>query len=375
MKNIIVLGSTGTVGKNVLEVVKERASEWKVLGIACRNNKDMFAEQIQEFKPEFAYIQDIDNGYENRFKSTKFFYGEDGLEELVSVDNIDLVVYAIPGISTLNAFIYSIKKGQKVGLATKEIMVTAGPIVNELIKKHNGEILPIDSEHNAIFQALMGEDENNVSNIYLTASGGPFRGKNIDNPTVEQVLSHPVWNMGKKITVDSATMFNKAFELIEAHYLFSISPEKLNVLIHPEALIHGMVELLDGTIKGIFSMPDMKYPITFIMDYPNRQTSKWEKIDFNRFSSLTLEPANRNAKWFSLAIEAIEKKGSFPVVFNSANEEAVEGFLKGKIQFKDIISITEQVLSTHSYKENVTIKEIFEIDIWAKNKVNKLMEK
>ncbi len=279
MKNIVILGSTGTVGKNTLEVVRRRTGQWQVLGLACQKDKETLWQQIEEFNPKFVYIEDKDTSFEKRAKGTKFFYGEDGLEELVSVENIDLVIYAIPGINSLKACIVSLKRGQKVGLATKEIMVTAGDMVNNLIKEYNGVVLPVDSEHNAIFQALAGENKDEIRKIYLTASGGPFRGKKIESPTVEETLSHPIWNMGKKITVDSATMFNKAFELIEAHYLFSIPPEKLDVLIHPEAIIHGLVEMIDGTAKGIFSMPDMKYPITFVMDYPCRQESNWDKID------------------------------------------------------------------------------------------------
>ncbi|HNS31743.1 MAG TPA: 1-deoxy-D-xylulose-5-phosphate reductoisomerase [bacterium] len=374
MKNIVILGSTGTIGKNTLEVVRKRPGEWRVRGLACRQNKKILARQMEEFRPDFVYLEEKDDGFENKFKKTGFFHGLNGLEELVSAGNIDLVIYAVPGITTLKAFISSVKRGQRIGLATKEIMIAAGPIVNRLMEENNAVVLPVDSEHNAIFQALVGEDREMIRKVYLTASGGPFRGKKIKSPTVRQVLSHPVWNMGEKITVDSATMFNKAFELIEAHYLFSLPAEKLDVLIHPEAVIHGMAEMADGTIKGIFSMPDMKYPITFVMDYPNRQDSAWERIDFARFRNFTLEPADRNAKWFSLALEAIEKKGSFPVVLNGANEEAVNMFLKGKLDFNRIPEMAEKILSMHSYKKEIGIEDIFEIDKWAKNKVREIIK-
>lgn len=368
MKNIVILGSTGTVGKNVLEVVRRKAGEWNVLGLACRNNRETFALQLEEFLPSFAYMQERDAGFVERFGKTSFFYGREGLEEIVSLPGIDLVIYAIPGIVTLNAFIRSLENGQRIGLATKEIMVVAGSIVGRMMEKSSAVVLPVDSEHNAIFQALLGEDRRRIRKVYLTASGGPFHGKKITNPTVSQVLSHPVWNMGEKITVDSATMFNKAFELIEAHYLFSLPPGKLDVLIHPEAVIHGLAEMDDGTVKGIFSMPDMKYPISFVMDYPGRRDTSWERIDFGKIKSFTLEPADRSSRWFSLALEAIEKKGSFPVVLNSANEEAVNLFLRGKIGFRHIPEITEKVLSMHSYRSEVSIEDIYEIDRWAKEK-------
>lgn len=374
MKNIVILGSTGTVGKNALEAVRKNSGKWRVMGLACRKNKTLLAGQIEEFSPQFVYIEKKDGRFEQRFKKTRFFCGKDGLEQMAALDSIDLIIYAIPGISTLKAFILSIQKGHKIGLATKEIMVAAGTIVNSLLKKHDAIILPVDSEHNAVFQALLGENPENIRKIWLTASGGPFRGRKILSPTVQEVLAHPVWNMGAKITVDSATMFNKAFEIIEAHYLFSLPADKIDVLIHPEAIIHGLAEMIDGTVKGIFSMPDMKFPITFVMDYPERNPLAWERVDFGKIASFSLTPADRTSQWFSLALEAIKKKGSFPAVFNSANEEAVKQFLKGAIGFKRIAGITEKVLSVHPYKKDVSLEDIFEIDLWAKNKVKELVK-
>jgi len=375
MKNIVVLGSTGTIGKNTLNVVRKKNRQWHVLGLACRENKHLLDEQITEFSPDFVYIESKDVGFEKKFPKTCFFHGPQGIEELISVKNIDLVIYAIPGISTLNAFIASIKKGHRIGLATKEIMVVAGQLITRLAQEYHAVILPVDSEHNAIFQALIGEKKDTIRKVYLTASGGPFKGKKVISPTIQQVLTHPVWNMGKKITVDSATMLNKTFEIIEAHHLFSLPAEKLDVLMHPEAVIHGMVEMIDGTIKAICSMPDMKYPITFVMDYPRRKDVVWERIDFRNIRSFTFEPADRNSKWFSLAMKAIEQQGSFPVVLNSANEVAVDNFLRGNLDFNHIVDITEQVISLHQYKKNLTIKDIFEIDRWAKNKAVEVITK
>ena len=364
------------MGMNALEVARKRKGAWRVLGLACRKNRELLARQIEEFKPRYVYTEKADADFEKGFNRVIFFHGGQGLEEMASIDNIDLIIYAVPGIKTLNAFILSVKKGDRIGLATKEIMVAAGPLINGLLGENgNSVILPVDSEHNAVFQALIGERKENVRKIWLTASGGPFRGRDIRCPSVEEVLAHPVWNMGAKITVDSATMFNKAFEVIEAHYLFSLPAEKIDVLIHPEAVIHGLAEMVDGTVKGIFSMPDMKFPISFVMDYPERNRLTWERIDFSRLGRFTLEPADRKSPWFSLALEAIRKKGSFPVVFNAANEESVNRFLEGRMPFDRIGAVTEKVLSLHSYRKEVTVEDIFEIDRWAKIKALEIINK
>jgi 1-deoxy-D-xylulose-5-phosphate reductoisomerase len=373
VKNIIILGSTGTIGKNTLEVIRRGRDRFSVLGLACKSRKDILAKQIKKFRPGYVYLEKQDVDFERRFKKVRFLYEPDGMEEMVQNEKVDIVICAIPGISTLNAVISAVKRGKTIGLATKEILVVAGHIIIPLVRKYHTCILPVDSEHNAIFQALEGVRKKDVGKLYLTASGGPFGGKPaVENVGLREVLKHPVWKMGKKITVDSATMMNKAFEIIEAHYLFGMPAEKIDVLIHPEAVIHGMVELIDGTIKSVLSLPDMKVPIKFVLDYPYRKETYWKKIDFNTKNKLTLFPADRDSVWFSLALKAIKKKGSFPVVLNAVNEEAVGLFLKGKIKFNDILNIVKNVMTAHKVKKVVSVDDIFRIHEQTKQNVRKL---
>ncbi|MBN1446111.1 MAG: 1-deoxy-D-xylulose-5-phosphate reductoisomerase [Candidatus Omnitrophica bacterium] len=374
MKNIVILGSTGTIGQNTLEVIRKGRDRFNVIGLACRENKDLLARQIREFRPEYVYFEKVDTVFERRFPRVKILCGDKGLEKIASLKKADIIICAIPGISTLKAVCSAIRSKKVIGLATKEILVVAGHIINRLSRKYGACILPVDSEHNAVFQALEGIKKEDVKKIYLTASGGPFGGRPAGkNATLKDVLKHPVWKMGKKITVDSATMMNKAFEIIEAHYLFGLPAEKIGVLIHPEAFIHGMVELNDGTIKGVFSSPDMKFPINFVLDYPRRKETPWRPIDFSSMKKLTFSSADRNSAWFSLAAEAIEKNGSLPVVLNAANEEAVNLFLQGKIKFNGIIDIVQKAVRSHRIKKHVSLEDIFEIDRRAKNKVRELV--
>ena len=362
MKNIVILGSTGTVGENALEVIRRGKDRFRVLALACRNRKKLLAGQIKEFAPKFVYIEKKDVLFEKRFPGVKFLYGESGLEEIATLKAADILIWAVPGIGTLKAAVSAVTAGKTIGLATKEILVVAGHIVRPLADKCGACILPVDSEHNAIFQALSGVKKREIEKIYLTASGGPFWGRPAAHKVApEDVLNHPVWKMGKKITVDSATMMNKAFEIIEAHYLFDIPAEKINVLIHPEAVVHGMVEMTDGTIKAVLSVPDMKFPVNFVLDYPVRRETPWRKLDFGEIKKLTLLPADRGSAWFSLAAEAIEKKGSFPVVLNAANEEAVDLFLKGRIEFGDIVKVVRETLKRHNFKKAVSVEDILRI--------------
>lgn len=373
MKNIVILGSTGTIGENTLEVIRQGKDRFRVLGLACRNRKNLLAGQIKEFGPPCVYLEKEDLRFEKNFPGTRFLHGDSGMEEMALLKGADVVICAVPGISTLKAVVSAVKQGRTIGLATKEILVVAGHIIKPLARKYGARILPVDSEHNAVFQALTGVKKQEIEKIYLTASGGPFRGRSAARRVaLKDVLNHPVWKMGRKITVDSATMMNKAFEIIEAHYLFDIPAEKIDVLIHPEAVVHGMVEMTDGTIKAVLSVPDMKFPINFVLDYPCRRETPWQKLDFEKIKKLTLLPADRNSAWFSMAVEAIEKKGSFPVVLNAANEEAVDLFLKGRIEFENILKVVQKVLSCCEMKKNVSIDEIFRIHNRAKEKAREM---
>lgn len=370
--NVVILGSTGTIGQNTLEVIRRQREKFNVLCIACKKNKKLFSKQIEEFKPKYAYMEERDEDFERNFRNVKFFYGDEGLIEIANLNEGDFYIFAIPGIKTLLSFIECIKKGKKVALATKEILVSGGEIIEELKKNYNFEILPIDSEHNAIFQILKNTDKE-VKKIFLTASGGPLYGKRKKNVKIEEALSHPVWKMGKKITIDSATMMNKAFEIIEAHFLFSLSEEQIDVLIHPEAIIHGIVEFIDGTIKCVGFYPDMKFPINYILNYPERKDINLPEINLGKIKKLNFRNVNKNSKWLILAKESIRKKGSYPVVLNGANEKAVEYFLEGRIKFENIIKIVEKVLEKHYYKKEIKIEDIFYFHDWARKKVEEIV--
>ncbi len=359
MKKIAVLGSTGTIGVNTLEVIRRQKEKFKVIALACKKNKKVLRRQIEEFKPEFVYIEKKDVPFEQEFKNVKFFHKEQ-LTKISEVD-ADIFVFAIPGIESLKTFVGCVKKGKTIALATKEILVVGGFLVKSLVRKYKSKILPVDSEHNAIFQIIEKEKKKHIKKIYITASGGPFYEKKIKNPKVKEVLSHPVWKMGKKITVDSATMMNKCFEIIEAHYLFSLPFEKIGVLIHPEAIVHGLVEFVDGTIKAVMYKPDMKIPISYVLNYPERKESSFDFLNIENMKNLTFKVPSKNEKFIKFAKKAIELKGSYPVVLNAANELAVSLFLKGKIKFNEIIKIVEEIVENHNFKKNVNIQDIYRI--------------
>lgn len=359
MKKIAVLGSTGTIGVNTLEVIRRQKEKFKVIALACKKNKKVLRRQIEEFKPEFVYIEKKDVPFEQEFKNVKFFHKEQ-LTKISEVD-ADIFVFAIPGIESLKTFVECVKKGKTIALATKEILVVGGFLVKSLVRKYKSKILPVDSEHNAIFQIIEKEKKKHIKKIYITASGGPFYEKKIKNPKVKEVLSHPVWKMGKKITVDSATMMNKCFEIIEAHYLFSLPFEKIGVLIHPEAIVHGLVEFVDGTIKAVMYKPDMKIPISYVLNYPERKESSFDFLNIENMKNLTFKVPSKNEKFIKFAKKAIELKGSYPVVLNAANELAVSLFLKGKIKFNEIIKIVEEIVENHNFKKNVNIQDIYRI--------------
>ncbi|MCM8785277.1 MAG: 1-deoxy-D-xylulose-5-phosphate reductoisomerase [Candidatus Omnitrophica bacterium] len=372
MKNVIIYGSTGTIGQNALEVISRQKEKFNVLCLACKKNKKLLVKQIEEFKPKYAYLEEKDENLERKYKKIKFFFGEQGLIEIANLKEGDFYIFAIPGIKTLPAFIECIKNKKKVALATKEILVAGGEIIEKMRKDYYFEILPIDSEHNAIFQIIKYENKN-LRKIYLTTSGGPLYRKRKKNINIKEALTHPVWKMGKKITVDSATMMNKAFEIIEAHYLFSLNENQIDVVIHPEAIIHGIVEFIDGTSKFVGFIPDMKSPINYVLNYPERVNSGLKYIDFGKIKRLNFETVNQNAKWLNFAKEAIRRKGSHPVVLNGANERAVEYFLEEKIKFQDILKYVEKVVQSHQYKEKLNIEDIFYYHNWARNQIEKIV--
>lgn len=370
MKNIVILGSTGSIGRQTLEVVKKL--NYKVFGISCQKNFNVLKKQILEFQPEYALITNGEK-FGNEIGKTKLLYGFENFKKLVSYKKVDLVVNALVGAAGILPSYFTICAKKDLALANKESLVCAGNIIIKAAKKNKVKILPIDSEHSAIWQCLAGENTKNIKKIILTCSGGPFFGKTraeLKNVKIEQVLNHPVWRMGKKITVDSATLMNKGFEMIEACHLFGVSLEKIEVIIHPESIIHSMVEFCDGSIKAQISSPDMRIPIQYALTYPERKYGGPAR-DLN-FIDLKVNFKKPDIKTFfclDLARKAFKIGGTAPAVLNAANEEAVKLFLAGKIKFLDIGRINKQTMSQHKVAKNPKLNDILEADKQARNMV------
>ncbi len=358
MKNIVILGSTGSVGKQVLEVIRVHPKNYKVVGIAAKDKTIELTSQIKEFKPRMVVLE------EN---------GQKALEKLVSYPWVDSVVVAIPGTVALGATLKAVEKKKRIFLATKEVLVAAGLLINKACKKYKTQLLPLDSEHSAIFQCFQGEDKRTVKKIILTCSGGPFRNwkkEDLKKVKKEQVLFHPVWKMGPKITVDSATLMNKGFEVLEAHYLFGLPIEKIEVLVHPEGIIHSMVEFNDGTIKALFSQPDMRLPIQYALFYPKRMANPWKSLDLVEIKNLSFQkPDTKTFPCLNYAYLAGKIGGTMPAALNFADEIAVEMFLENKIIFEDIPKIIEKILKTHKPIFNPNLRKILMVKDWVGTKL------
>ncbi len=371
-KKVCILGSTGSIGCNTLNVIRNlkiNGYEIDVMSLTTNNNIDKLAEQVKEFNPKTVLILNPDKADE--FKDKYSFEGEilsgnDNLKELTARDDYDVLVSSLVWFAGREPTMEAIKTGKTIALANKETLVVAGSIINELLKQHNTALLPIDSEHSAIQQCLLGEDLSSLTRIILTASGGPFRTKSLDemrNTTVAEALDHPNWNMGAKITIDSATLMNKGLEVIEAHWLFDMPADKIDVVVHPQSIIHSMVEFNDGSIKAQMGIPDMKIPIQFAITYPDRITSDFPRMDFEKYSSLTFEePDLEKFRCLKLAYDVLEKGGIYPAVLNAANEVAVDLFINEKIGFMDIPAIINNSLNTVDNRNNITLEDIIDVD-------------
>ena len=379
MKKISILGSTGSIGTQVLDVVRN-LRQYEVFCITANSNVVLFEAQIREFQPKIAVMYDEKSALFIRKRvrdtSTKIYSGKYGLLKAVSEKSLDLVVVCVVGFVGLLPTLEAIKNKINIAIATKEILVSAGNIIMEKAKEYNVNIIPIDSEHSAIMQCIEGNSSSNISKIILTASGGPFRGINkqqLEDVTVEQALKHPTWKMGKKISVDSATLMNKALEVIEASVLFDITPDKIDVLIHPQSIIHSMVQYSDGSIIAQMSKTDMRIPIQYALTYPNRVYSPIQNIDLANLN-FSFEKLNNNAfKSIKLAYTALDIGGSMPSVLNASNETAVELFLNGKISFLDITDLVEHSMKNHKVLKNPNVDEIIDIDSQTRKYVNKLI--
>lgn len=382
MKSIAVLGSTGSIGKNTLEVIRHFPREFKAVALSTNSNIELLLRQIKEFRPEFVCVADkrVAGRLEPTLKSdTKIFVGEDGLGDLVKSSKIDKVVLAISGSDALAPLMKAIENGKDVALANKEALVMAGSLIMNMASKKKVKILPIDSEQSAIWQCLNGEYRRKLKGVYLTASGGPFRemeSKRLKSVSVEKVLKHPRWKMGPKISVDSATLMNKGLEILETMFLFNISYSKVKVLIHPEAIIHSMVEFIDGVVMAQLSATDMRIPIQYALSYPERLANSLPCIDFYKLKELHFhKPDFDKFPCLGLAYHAARELGTMPAVLNAANEVSVGEFLNKKIDFISIPKIIERVINRHRNILKPGLKEIEEADLWARQEADDLIRR
>lgn len=379
MKKILILGSTGSIGVNTLTVVSEFPEEFEVTGITANENIELLQKQILEFKPKSVVIKDISKAAELKTRvngTVEILAGEEGLIEITKRGNYDILVSSLVGFAGLAPTIEAIKLRKRIALANKETLVAAGEIITSLCEEYQTELIPVDSEHSAIFQCLVGESKNEILKLILTASGGPFLNKSaneLKNVTIAEALNHPNWKMGNKITIDSATMMNKGLEVIEAHWLFKLPKEKIEVLIHPQSIIHSMVEFVDSSIKAQLSLPDMKVPIQYALTYPQRLKSKFVETNFPKISKLTFfEPDFVKFPCLKLAYDAIGTGGTAPCILNAANEIAVGLFLNGKIGFQQIPEIIESVLNKTEIIYHPDIETICENDRQTRSYLNKV---
>lgn len=369
MRHISILGSTGSIGTQTLDVVREHG-DIKVSALSCGRNIKLLEKQAREFKPSLVSVWDKNDAEELRVKladtDIKVSYGMEGLIESATIEDADMIVTAIVGMLGIRPTIAAIKAKKAIALANKETLVTAGHIIIPLAKEYGVPILPVDSEHSAIFQSLQGNKHNKISKILLTASGGPFRGKNIselENIQVEDALKHPNWAMGRKITIDSSTLVNKGLEVIEAKWLFGVDTDKIEVIVHPQSVIHSAVEYEDGAVMAQLGTPDMRLPIQYALYYPDRRTLSGKRLDLFEIGQLTFErPDTDTFKGLSLAIMASKKGGNMPTVFNAANEKAVALFLDRKIKYLEIIDIIEQSMNEISYIDDPKVEQILETE-------------
>jgi 1-deoxy-D-xylulose-5-phosphate reductoisomerase len=374
-KRIAVFGSTGSIGTQALEVIRANPDLFEVEILTAQTNDELLVKQALEFKPNAVVIGD-----ETRYQKvkqalastdTKVFAGEAALEEVADFDTYDMMLAGIVGFAGLKPTLKAVENGKSVGLANKETLVVAGDIVMRKAIEKRSPIIPVDSEHSAIFQCLVGEGRNKIEKVILTASGGPFLGKKpnfLVNVKRDHALQHPNWQMGAKISVDSATLMNKGLEMIEAKWLFNLRPEQIQVVIHQQSIIHSMVQFEDGSIKAQMGLPDMKLPIQYAMSFPKRVKNDFPRLEFKRFSTLNFEePDVKTFRNLALATEALFKAGNMPCILNAANEIAVWAFLRNRIGFLDITAVVEKTMQNIAFLQNPTLEEYFESDGEARN--------
>jgi 1-deoxy-D-xylulose-5-phosphate reductoisomerase len=382
-KNIAILGSTGSIGTQTLEVIAEQSEHFAVELLTAGNNAELLIEQAIKFRPNVVVIENKEkyDAVKQALEAfdIKVYCGADAIVQCVQMESIDMVVTALVGYAGMLPTIAAIKAHKSIGLANKETLVVAGDLITQLAQINAVNIFPIDSEHSAIFQCLQGEWHNPIEKIILTASGGPFRGKNttfLESVTPEQALKHPNWTMGAKITIDSATLMNKGLEMIEARWLFHLRPGQIEVIVHPQSIIHSIVQFEDGSMKAQMGLPDMKLPIQFAIGYPKRIKSNFPRFDFINFPSLTFEPADiKTFRCLELATAAMQKGGNLPCIMNAANEIAVQCFLEKKIGFNDIPNLIETVMEKSGFIPNPTIDDYIQTDLESRTRAKEISKK
>ena len=382
MRKISILGSTGSIGTQTLEVV-EILEDIKVVAITGNSNIRLLEEQARKFQPELIAVMDEKNAEELKARlsdmNIRVVSGMDGLVEAATYEGVDTVVTSVVGNVGLKPTFEAIRAGKNIALANKETLVSAGQLVMDLAKKHNINIYPVDSEHSAIFQSLQGNERNKIERILLTASGGPFRGKKREellHVTAADALKHPNWSMGNKITIDSATLMNKGLEVMEAKWLFGVDVDQIEVLVHPQSIVHSAVEYEDGAIVAQLGEPDMRVPIQYALTYPQRVKNPFPRVDFTKRNNLTFDkPDMETFKCLSLAYRALKTGGTLPAVLNGANEVAVARFLKGDIGFLDIPELIEQTMDAYTVKYDYTLEDLLDADAWAKDYAAKVVFK
>lgn len=377
-----ILGSTGSIGRNTLSVLKKLKSKFNVTGLAAGRNLTLLREQVEQFQPRIVSLEREEDAMvfksERNLNNVRVVYGQEGAEEIAGFEGNDIVVSSITGINGLRPTLAAVKSGKRVALANKESMVVAGPLIQRMAADSGAEIIPVDSEHSGVFQCLAKENISAVKTIILTASGGPFWETPIEemkNKTVADALNHPRWKMGKKVTIDSATLMNKGLELIEARWLFGLDPEKLAVLIHPQSIVHSLIEMQDGSVLAQLSPTDMKIPIQFALTYPEREKGFLPSLDLGQIGALEFYDVDlKKFPLVKLAQRALNEKNSFSIALNAANEVAVEAFLKEEIRFFDIPAVVMEIVEAFRAEEVETVGDIFEIDRVSRIQARNLLE-
>ena len=382
MKRISILGSTGSIGTQALDVIAENEERFQVAALSCARNTELLCRQIEKFRPAAVAVEREEDASSiaAEYKDVEVYWGREGLEAIASMEDCDMVLNSLMGMRGLEPTLAAVNAGKDIAFANKETLVVGGELVMKAVRDKGVKLLPVDSEHSAIFQSLQGSGQNEIRRIILTASGGPFRGfslRQLEGVTLEQALAHPNWSMGSKITIDSATMMNKGLEVIEAKWLFDVPLDKIQIVVHPQSVLHSAVEYMDGSVIGQMGNPDMRIPIAYAFSSPDRLDlgTMTESLDFFSLKDgMSFYPADRDVfRTIDLAYEAARKGGSCPVVLNGANEVLVEMFLKGKIRFIDIQNILIKVMETHEPKYNLSIEGILEEDSRIRDDVRKMI--